>query len=262
VTPVVMSLLLAAAAPSGPAFLDCRLVTPNGRTVAVTASVREPGGSNVTLTPVVGSVWPAARLAGHGTLSEGQAGLQGTLHFDGSPEGAVVKIEGERATLVVTHGDRTSLPRAYGFCLPASPAERDDQVPVTTNAAIDAVPAFNSASWPDEGCVLITRSGRRARVNYQIAEGGAKAVMAANDGLLPAPSVRMKRGSARDASGPRISIGGDQGPSGYEIFLVDEKAAEAVKLLEFKQLGGPATGNEPAAAICGYAKITRRAVMR
>jgi hypothetical protein len=262
VTPAAMSLLLAAAAPSGPTFLDCRLVTPGGETLAFAVSMQEPGPSAAVLTPVAGSVWPAARLAGGGGFAAKKSGVEGIFYFGGSPAGAALKIVQERATLYLTHGNRDSLPRAYGFCLPASPHEIDAKAPVTVNAGVDGVRAFDSASWPAEGCALLMRSGRRGRVNYAIADGGAGAVMASDEGLLPARSVTISRDEGRSSNNPRIRIGDGRGPSGFEIFLVDKKAAEAVKLLELTRLGGSVTGNEPAAGICGYDKISRRAVMR
>jgi hypothetical protein len=255
-TPAAISLLLAAAAPAGTVSLDCRLVTPGG---PVGAAALAPPGENAVLTPATGSVWPLARLVGHGTLSEKKSGLEGTIHFDGSPAGAALKIAGERATLSLTGGARTRLPRAYGFCLPTTPVQSDDKASVTTNAAVGDIRAFHSSSWPtDDSCALITRSGRRGKLVYRLANEGAEAVMSADDGLLPAPKVTMKRGSGTNLPGVRVPYSGG-GLSAHDTFLVDPSAAEGVKLLEFDEPGGTAASNEPAAAICGYAMMVRRA---
>jgi hypothetical protein len=258
---MIAALLLAAAAPAGAMALDCRLVTPGGAPVSFIVSA-QAGGAAVVATPAEGTVWPAAALAGSGTAALQNSLADGQFVFAGPRQGVVVKIERGRATLHVARGRREGLPRAYGFC--GAAADAPPQPAGIAAAATDAVadiPAFANTSWSERGCALILQDGRTGGIRYEMVNGGAQAAMAAPAGVLPAPSVVLRRGTGRGDSGARLRIAADKGPSGYEIFLIDESSAEAVKLLELDRLGGPVTGELPAAAICGYSKIIRRPAM-
>jgi hypothetical protein len=256
--------LMAAAAPAATTALDCHLITPGGASVAFLVSAGPGGGAAVAI-PAQGTVWPAAPLAGTGAVALKNSLPEGQLAFAGPHRGVLVKIDRGRATLHVTRGRRETVPRAYGFCGAAADAPQPAGDAAVATDAVGDVPAFASASWSERGCALILRDGRTAGIRYELvqgsAAGGAQAVMAAPAGVLPAPSVVLRRGSGGSLTGDRLRLAADKGPSGYEMFLTDEGGAEAVKLLEFDRLGGSVTGDLPAGAICGYAKIVRRPAM-
>jgi len=252
---MIAALLLAAAAPAAPApapadrVLGCRLTTPAGDEIAFTARLGMPSG---VLEPVPGVAWPMQRVIGTGAWREGK-GFEARYYFAGKPSNVDLRIEGERTTLFVGKKLRTGQPRAVGFCLPlANPSPVAANATVSPSAGAD-VPAFDSARWP-EICSLVTRSGRRARIDYTILDRGARSEIKAAEawllasGRVAVPRVQGSRGA---------HFGGRAGPAGRERLVVDENVGEAVQLLDFERIGTAAFA-EPAAAICGHTGIVRR----
>ncbi|HEY5722467.1 MAG TPA: hypothetical protein VIT45_09100 [Allosphingosinicella sp.] len=249
---ILLSAMLAAAspAPAAPAtVLDCRLVTPNGDAIAFVARLNT---MTAVLDPDPRSAWPARRIIGGGGLSQGKT-IEAGYHFAGNPNGMDLRVKGERATLYVGKGLRSGLPRAQGFCLKMSepPAAAADGT-VSTDAGAN-VPAFDSARWPED-CSLVTRSGRRARINYTILDRGARAEFRSSvPGLFGSSPVSVRRSQASTGSPSRF-VG--NGVSGNERLILDNKAGQGVQLIEFdRTIDG---GTEPAAAICGIRTVIRR----
>jgi hypothetical protein len=250
---MIAALMLAAAPAAGvpTTTLNCRLVTPSGHAVAFAARLKAPGIGAVVLDPVAGTVWPAQRVIGGGTHQMKATGIKSSHRIAGEP-GVDLQIDGEVATLFIAKKLRRGLPRAHGFCLPdPSPAAADgpDMAAVQAGAAI---PAFDPATWPDH-CTLLTRSGRRWKIDYTLVGRGAKAELRATSAeLFGDTNVLVSR---RGGRGKGRFTGGKDGPSGSEELLLE--LSEGVKLINFERTALP--GGEPAAAICGMNKIVRRA---
>lgn len=250
----IAALLLAAAAPapaSAELVLGCRLTTPAGDEIAFSARLGMP---LAILEPGPGSAWPTQRVIGPGGWRE-KKGLEAAYHFAGTPNGIDLKVEGERATLFVGRRLRSGPPRAYGFCLPlADPGAVRTDTPVSPGAGA-AIPAFDSRRWPQSGCGLVTRSGRRAVIDYNILGGGTQSEIKASDPQMVSSGravVPRTQGFGRTGS----RFGGKDGPSGAERLIVDEKSGEAVQLIAFERIGVGSV--EPAAAICGHTGIVKR----
>ena len=249
----VLLAMLAAAAPvpvaPRPVF-DCRLVTPNGDPIAFAAHLGSPTG---VLDPDPRSAWPKSRVIGPGELSESK-GLEAEYTFAAGPNGAHLKVKDERAILYVGKTLRSGYPRAYGFCL-----RSNDAAPLPPNTMVSAsaganVPAFDSARWPDD-CALMTRSGRRARMAYNILEMGARSAFTiAAEGFLP----EQRTVATRKAGTGRSRFSGPNGLSGTETLFIDEKTSTGVQLIDFDRLGIAPAPVEPAAAICGLRSVIRR----
>lgn len=248
---MIATLLFMAAAPaaaSGDLMLGCRLATPAGDEIAFSARLGAPTG---VLEPIPGTAWPTRRVIGPGAWRD-KNGLEAHYHFAGSPSGVDLKVDAERATLLVGKRLRSGLPRAHGFCLPLADASavRSDGL-VSPNAGAQ-VPAFDIARWPDT-CGLVTRSGSRALIDYEILNRGSRSAIRTSDtSLLSSGAVAVPRVQGH----VRSRFGGREGPAGTERFFVDAKAGQAVQLLDFDRIGASA---EPAAAICGYSSIVARA---
>jgi hypothetical protein len=250
----IAALLLAAAAPAqAPAeiVLGCRLTTPAGDEIAFSARLGSP---LAVLEPVPGTAWPTQRVIGPGGWRQ-KKGLEAEYHFAGTPSGIDLKVEDERATLFVGKRLRSGPPRAHGFCLSlADPAAVRRDAPVSAGAGA-AIPAFDSQRWPQSGCGLVTRSGRRAVIDYNILGSGTQSeIRTADLQLMSSGRAVVPRVQGFGRSGSRF--GGKEGPSGAERLVVDEKAGEAVQLIDFERIGDGSV--EPASAICGHTGIVKR----
>lgn len=258
---MIAALFLAAAAPPAavPAtLLACKLVTPGGHPVAFTARLGAPGVGTVVLEPDSGTVWPAQRLIGGGGHQKKGSGVKSRHHIAGDP-GVDLEIDGERATLFTAKKVRSGLPRAHGFCVPApvGAAPAAGSAMVATNAGA-SIPAFDPASWPAADCAVITRTGRRARIDYTIAPTPAQVRLTTSEPrLLDAQTVAVPRTPVIGGGGvTKTRFGGKTGPAGRETLLTDRKTSEAVQLIDFDRLGTQVA--EPAAAICGHSTIVRK----
>jgi hypothetical protein len=243
-------------------MLDCKLVTPGGHPVEFSASIAAPGVGTAVLEPTPGTVWPAQRLiGGGGAQNKGSGGIKSRHHIGGDP-GVDLEIDGERATLLTAKKLRSGLPRAYGFCLPrASGAGSVDGGGMVATNANATIPAFDPGSWPEDDCAVITRSGRRGRIDYTIAPTPAQVQLTTSEArLLDSPKVSVPRVQANGGRGAKTRFGGKSGASGGESLLVDRKTSEAVQLIDFDRLGTVVP--EPAAAICGHSKVVRRPMMK
>ena len=251
---MIAAFLLAAAPAAEPAtVLDCKLVTPGGSPVSFVARLKEPGVGVAVLEPVPGTAWPSQRVIGGGSHQVKGSGIKSRHHFAGEP-GIDLEIDGERATLIATKKLRQELPRAYGFCLPgstaASAAGTSNMASVQAGAAI---PAFDSATWPDH-CELVTRSGRRWKIGYsRVGEGRQSGLTATSAELFGKTSLLVSR---RGGMNKARFGGGKEGPAGTETLLLESGASQAVQLIDFERTALP--GAEPAAAICGIRMIVRK----
>lgn len=249
---MIAALILAAApAPAATATrFDCKLVTPGGHPIAFAASFRAPGVGTVVLDPTPGTAWPSRRVIGGGSHQGKAAGIKSRHHVTGEP-GVDLEIDGEVATLFTSKKLRRGLPRAHGFCLPVAAPEAVAGSNMVATQADATIVAFDPATWPDH-CQLVTRSGRRWKIDYSLADGGAKAGLAATSAELFGQTTLLvsRRGGMQKA---RFG-GGKSGPSGSETLLLGE--SQAVRLIHFERTALP--GGEPAAAICGMGTIVRR----
>jgi hypothetical protein len=102
---------------------------------------------------------------------------------------------------------------------------------------------------------LMTRSGRRARIDYTILEMGARsAITVAATGFFAEPRTIATR---KQGSG-RSSFSGPNGLRGTETLIIDEKTSTGVQLIEIDRVGIAPAPIEPAAAICGIRSVIRR----
>jgi hypothetical protein len=252
----IAALLLAAAA-QAPAerVLACRLTTPAGDEIAFSARLGSP---TAVLESVAGAVWPTRRVIGPGAWREKKA-FEARYFFAGKPTNVELQVNGERATLLADRRLRPQAPRAIGFCLPLADAPAAAaNLPVSPSAGAE-VPAFDSARWPASNCGLVTRSGRRHVIDYSILDGGTQSeIKTADRTLIESRRAVVPRVQGFGKTGSRF--GGKDGPAGTERLVVDEKAAEAVQLIEFERIGATPASAEPAAAICGSTGIVRRPV--
>ena len=245
-----IALALQAAAPAAPA-LECALATPAGDALAVMVVPLGNATGAAKLVPANGSAWPAGPIAGGGGFKGSGDEVDGLFSFGSAKAGVNLQINAGRATLLVA---RSKLPRAYGYCRRAEPVQ--SPAAEGTMLALDpriGAPAFDPARWPED-CSLISRSGRRARIDFTLSGDAAAEVVTGEPDLLASPRTLVSR---RAASGGRYRFVGG-GLSGRERLIVDPKTAQAVRLIEFETLGGPGSDTGPAVAICGYGAVEAR----
>jgi hypothetical protein len=253
----MIALLLAASAAAAAQGFSCTLTTPRGDPIAFSLETKA-GPAAAFLVPVEGSVWPASPLAGGGGTDLKKDGPHGTFYFGGGKDGVSLQIDGDKAQLFVAPG---KAPRAYGFCLQGGAA---DQAGGSRMVAVDPgarIPAFDSAGWTASDCALLTRSGRRGRVDYGLLDGGARSeIRSEAAGFFAEPRAVVDR--VQGAGGKPTRFGGARGLAGTERLVVDPKAGEAVQLIDFTEVGIPPNTPEPAIAICGHTGIVRRPALQ
>jgi hypothetical protein len=254
----LLSAALAASAAAPAQIFSCTLTTPRGDPIAFRLETKADGPGAAFLVPGEGSVWPASPLAGGGGTAVKKDGPHGAFYFGGGKDGVSLQIDGDKAQLFAAAG---KAPRAYGFCLPggaADPAAGSRMVAVDPGARI---PAFDSAGWTESDCALLTRSGRRGRVDYRLIEGGMRSeIRSETAGFFAEPRALVER--VQGSGGKPTRFGGARGLAGTERLVVDPKASEAVQLIDFTEVGTPPNPPEPAIAICGHAGIVRRPALQ
>jgi hypothetical protein len=248
-----------AASTAAPAqVFSCTLTTPHGDPIAFSLETKADGPAAAFLVPGDGSVWPASLAAGGGGTTLKKDGPHGAFYFGGGKDGVSLQIDGDKVLLFAAAG---KAPRAYGFCLPgnvADPTGGSRLVAVDPGARI---PAFDSAGWTDSDCALLTRSGRRGRVDYSLLDGGARSAIGSKTaGFFAEPRAVVER--LQGSGGKPTRFGGARGVAGTERLLIDPKASEAVQLIDFTEVGTPPNAPEPAIAICGHAGIVRRPALQ
>jgi hypothetical protein len=245
---LVLSFMAAGTAPTS---LTCDLVTPQGEAVAFSLRASGDGASAAFLTPAASTVWPSTRLAGGGSLAMKKSGLDAAFSFGTGKKGVAVEIKGDRAALSLK-GTRHDLPVAFGFCLPAPDMAAGDSL-VAVKAGID-ISAFDAASW-GTSCGLVTRSGRRAKIDYTLLDQGKRSrIRSADPQLFSRSDIVVDR----IAGVGRTRFGNQGDVSGVEELVLDQGWTRGVQLLDFDRIGVPPAPQERAVAICGHGSITAR----
>jgi hypothetical protein len=247
------------AAPAPAQSFECTLATPRGDAMGFVLQTKVADGpAAATLVPSEGSVWPAGPIAGGGGAAMKKEGLKGAFYFGGLKTGISLELEGDKA---LVYSAASKAPRAYGFCQALPPEEAPDAPHMVAVDPGAGIPAFDSAGWVASDCALLTRSGRRGRVDYSLVDDGARVeINSEESGFFAQPRTLVSRTQGSGSKPTRF--GGGAGPAGTERLLVDPKTREAVQLIDFAQVGTPPNPAERAIAICGHTGIVRRPVLQ
>ena len=236
---------------------SCSLRSPSGDKIEFTAS-QSAGGW--LLEPSASAVWPTGTTDARDVTATGDQKTRQFVVGDDETGIAIRLVPVAAATQLATalrlDRGKPTLPLAVGFCSAAATGAATAKPSPAVRRVAESAGAVDPARWRGTRCALISPDGRQANIDYTPFDRN-RATFTSFNAWPWAGNVLVSRGrSAVNTARVRMTkLGGRGTLSATEYFYVH--GSNAANVILFDRLS-PVTGLDmSAAAICGYAGISR-----